>query len=150
MQRRTGLGSGALRSLAEADAYRSLACSRREAAWSIRALRDQPLPLFAAADRHAGAIGPEVSEPSVALAAAPAGREVVDDYAKSGLSLRAHPLAFLRAALSRRRVTPSAGLEQMVDGKRVRVAGLVLVRQRPGSAKGVLFITLEDEPGRPT
>ncbi|MBL8666540.1 MAG: error-prone DNA polymerase, partial [Rhodospirillales bacterium] len=147
LQRRAGLGSRALRCLADADAYRSLAPSRRAAAWAIRALREAPLPLFTAADGREGTPAAEIVEPQVALPPAPAGGEVVDDFAATGLSLRAHPLAFLRAALSRRGVLAAAGLEQAADGQRVRVAGLVLVRQRPGSAKGVLFITLEDETG---
>ena len=147
LQRRAGLGSRALRCLAEADAFGTLAPSRREATWTIRGLREAPLPLFAAADEREGAIAPEAIEPQVTLAPAPAGGEVVDDYAATGLSLRAHPLAFLRPALDRRGVTPAAGLAQRADGGRVRVAGLVLVRQRPGSAKGVLFITIEDETG---
>ena len=147
LQRRAGLGSRALRCLADADAFGALAASRREATWAIRGLREAPLPLFAAADEHEGDIAPEVIEPQVVLAPAPAGGEVVDDYAATGLSLRAHPLAFLRPALDRRGVTPAAGLAQRADGGRVRVAGLVLVRQRPGSAKGVLFITIEDETG---
>ena len=147
LQRRAGLGSRALRCLADADAYRSLAPSRRAAAWAIRALREAPLPLFTAADGREGTPAAEIVEPQVALPPAPAGGEVVDDFAATGLSLRAHPLAFLRAALNRRGVLPAAGLEQAADGQRVRVAGLVLVRQRPGSAKGVLFITLEDETG---
>lgn len=75
------------------------------------------------------------------------GREVVDDYAATGLSLKAHPISFLRAALMRRGVVRAADLASIKDGVRVRVAGLVLIRQRPGSAKGVMFITLEDETG---
>jgi error-prone DNA polymerase len=74
-----------------------------------------------------------------------AGREVVEDYRSQGLSLRRHPLAFLRGDLRERRMIPCADLRSARDGQRVTVAGLVLVRQKPGSAKGVLFITVEDE-----
>src|SRR5215204_517134 len=74
-----------------------------------------------------------------------AGREVVEDYRSKGLSLRQHPLAFLRADLTQRRMMPCSELRRARDGRRVTVAGLVLVRQKPGSAKGVMFITLEDE-----
>ena len=76
-----------------------------------------------------------------------AGREVVEDYRATQLSLRAHPLSFLRARLAARRIARCADLLDMKDGQRVEVAGLILVRQRPGSAKGVVFVTLEDETG---
>ena len=147
LRHRTRLGTGAFAHLAEADAYRSLGLGRRDAGWAIRALRDSALPLFEAADARDGGIAPEVTEPPAALKPAPAGREVVADYVALGLSLRAHPVGFLRGALSRRGAVPAAALAHGRDGGRVRVAGLVLVRQRPGSAKGVMFITLEDETG---
>ena len=86
-----------------------------------------------------------MAEPQVALEPMSAGREVVEDYRSNGLSLRQHPLAFLRADLTQRRMAPCAELRRARDGRRTTVAGLVLVRQKPGSAKGVLFITLEDE-----
>jgi error-prone DNA polymerase len=73
------------------------------------------------------------------------GAEVVEDYRATSLSLRAHPLAFLRDELARRRVLPCAALRDMKDGRWVDLAGIVLVRQKPGSARGVMFITLEDE-----
>ena len=139
LQRRTGLGVGALERLAAADAFHALGLARRDALWAIRALRDTALPLFAAAEA--------IAEPAPALKPATAGREVVEDYGSVGLSLKAHPLAFLRQALARRGVTPAAGLARLQDGQQVKVAGLVLVRQRPGSAKGVMFVTLEDETG---
>ncbi|HZH26990.1 MAG TPA: error-prone DNA polymerase [Azospirillaceae bacterium] len=145
--RRTGVPVAALERLADADAFRpSLNLDRRAALWAIRSLRDTPLPLFAAADARAQA--PEVAdEPAVALAPMLAGREVVEDYASTGLSLRRHPCAFLRGELDRMGAVPTATLARARDGRRLSVAGLILVRQRPGSAKGVLFLTLEDETG---
>jgi error-prone DNA polymerase len=147
LHRRSRIGIGALTRLAEADAFGSFGLSRREAAWAIRVLRDTVLPLFEAADTGAGQIIPEMPEPIFALKPARAGREVVDDYAALGFSLKAHPVAFLREGLDRRGALRAADLTLVKDGRRVRVAGLVLVRQRPGSAKGVMFITLEDETG---
>lgn len=147
LQRRTGLGVGALEKLAEADAYRSIGLNRRDAVWAIRKLRDEPLPLFVAADERDGKISDEVSEEEFALKPMPAGREVVEDYESTGLSLKAHPLSFLRAALSRRNVVTAEDIKSIRNGRKIKVAGIVLVRQRPGSAKGVLFITLEDETG---
>jgi error-prone DNA polymerase len=97
------------------------------------------LPLFAAAD----AAG---SEPEVALVPLTGGREVVEDYRTVQLSLREHPLAFLRGEFERRRMISCAGLARVKDGARVEVAGLVLIRQRPGKGN-VTFITLEDETG---
>jgi error-prone DNA polymerase len=89
----------------------------------------------------------DTHEPSPLLAALTAGREVVEDYRATQLSLRAHPLSFLRAELSRQGAVPCATLANLRDNARVDVAGIILVRQRPGSAKGVLFLTLEDETG---
>jgi error-prone DNA polymerase len=147
LHRRSGLGTGALARLARADAFGALGLTRRQALWEIRSLRDATLPLFVAADAREGGHRAEVDEPATRLKPAPAGREVVDDYGATGLSLKAHPVAFLRPALVRRGVTPATGLAAIRDGRRTKVAGLVLVRQRPGSAKGVMFITLEDETG---
>ncbi|HEX2136534.1 MAG TPA: error-prone DNA polymerase [Microvirga sp.] len=143
--RRAGVPVAALEHLAHADAYGSLGISRREALWAIRGLSDAPLPLFAAADAREEALRPEVVEPPVALAPMTEGREVVEDYRSKGLTLRAHPLAFLRGELKERRMITCAALKAARDGERVTVAGLVLVRQKPGSAKGVLFVTVEDE-----
>ncbi|MGL4543837.1 MAG: error-prone DNA polymerase, partial [Polymorphobacter sp.] len=143
--RGTGLGVGALARLAEADAFQALGLDRRAALWALKALRDEPLPLFAAAD--AGAPHPEAVEPVVALARLRAGAEVVEDYRAVRLSLRAHPLVFVRAELAAAGVRTCADLLATRDGRRIEIAGLVLVRQKPGSAKGVMFITLEDETG---
>ena len=146
--RRASIPQKALVQLAEADAFRpTLGLARREALWAIKALRDEPLPLFAAADAREGAAVPEIDEPPVALRPMTAGSEVVEDYGHIGLSLRQHPVAFLRADLEARRVATCAEAMQARDGRWLEAAGLVLVRQRPGSAKGVMFITIEDETG---
>jgi error-prone DNA polymerase len=113
----------------------------------VKGLGDKPLPLFAAADAREGRFGPEGDEPMVTLEPLSEGREVVEDYRTIQLSLRAHPLAFLREDLRRRGVKSAAELDQVKDGRHVEVAGVILVRQKPGSAKGVLFITIEDETG---
>ena len=143
--RRAGVPVGALERLAEADAFASLRLSRRQALWDVRALRGDPLPLFAAADARRGSLRPEIEEERVALTPMSAGGEVVEDYRSRGLTLRSHPVAFLRGDLTTSGYVPAADLGGTRDGRRVSVAGLVLVRQRPGSANGVLFITLEDE-----
>ena len=138
----------ALERLAEADAFRpSLGLARREASWAIKALRDHALPLFAAADEREGRLAPEIVEVPVGLRPMTDGREVVEDYGHAGLTLRSHPLSFLRKELARRRMVTCAEAGAARDGRRCTVAGLVLMRQKPGSAKGVMFITLEDETG---
>ena len=136
--RRSGVPLAALEKLADADAFASLGLTRRQALWQVRGLGEAPLPLFAAAEGR---------EPDVALRPMTEGREVVEDYRALQLSLRAHPLAFLRPELDRRGITRCGDLARLPDGKAVEVAGVVLIRQRPGSAKGVLFITIEDETG---
>lgn len=93
------------------------------------------------------AFSPEGLEPSVELKPMSDGREVVEDYRSLQLSLRAHPLTFLRDDLARRGIVRCADLARIKDGRHVEVAGIILVRQKPGSAKGVLFITIEDESG---
>ncbi|WP_127966218.1 error-prone DNA polymerase [Agrobacterium sp. RS6] len=146
--RRAGVPAAALVCLAEADAFLpSLSLSRREALWAIKALRDEPLPLFAAAASRENAVVDELSEPSVALRPMTDGGEVVQDYGHVGLTLREHPMSFLRRDLSRRRIVSCAEAVRVRDGTWLETAGLVLVRQRPGSAKGVIFMTLEDETG---
>ncbi|MBM3573220.1 MAG: error-prone DNA polymerase, partial [Alphaproteobacteria bacterium] len=141
--RRAGLSPAALETLARADAWRSMGLGRREALWAIKALGPAPLPLFA--DPVGGAN--EQTEPAVVLPAMMPGEQVVDDYRSLRLSLRQHPLAFLRAGLMRQGVLPARCLADIPAGGRVTVAGLVLVRQRPGTAKGIIFVTLEDETG---
>ncbi|BBC99560.1 error-prone DNA polymerase [Sphingobium sp. YG1] len=145
--RRAGVPPAAIERLADADAFHALAHDRRQALWQVKGLGDKPLPLFAAADAREGRSGPEGDEPMVTLEPLSEGREVVEDYRTIQLSLRAHPLAFLREDLRRRGVKSAAELDQVKDGRHVEVAGVILVRQKPGSAKGVLFITIEDETG---
>lgn len=134
-----------LERLAEADAFGSLGFSRRDALWTIKGLSDVPLPLFAAADERDGHFRTEVTEPDVSLVPMTEGREVVEDYRSKGLTLRHHPVAFLREELERRRMIRCSDLQRVRDGQRVTVPGLVLVRQKPGSAGGVTFMTIEDE-----
>ncbi|MEK1871947.1 MAG: error-prone DNA polymerase [Rhizobium altiplani] len=146
--RRSYVPTEALVQLAEADAFLpSLKLQRRDAIWAIKALRDEPLPLFAAAsEREARAIT-EQQEPEVALRQMTAGHNVVADYSHVGLTLRDHPIAFLRKELTARRIVTCAEAMNARDGRWLMTAGLVLVRQKPGSAKGVMFITIEDETG---
>ncbi len=139
--RRSGVPRAALEKLANADAFHALGLSRRQALWQVRGLRDAPLPLFAAADLREAA-----REPEVALNPMTEGREVVEDYRHTQLSLRAHPLTFLRPELERRGIVSCRHLERVKDGRKVEVAGIILVRQRPGSTN-VTFITIEDETG---
>jgi error-prone DNA polymerase len=137
---RSGVPAAALEKLADADAFQALGLDRRQALWKIRGLGGgKPLPLFAYADARG-------QEPEVALTPMTAGREVVEDYRAVQLSLRAHPVAFLRDELARQGIVPAAALKDMKDGAKVHVAGIVLVRQRPGKGN-VTFITLEDETG---
>jgi error-prone DNA polymerase len=137
--RRAGVPVAALEKLANADAFQCFGLTRRQAIWQVRGLGAAPLPLFAAADANS-------REPFVALTPMTLGREVVEDYRNVQLSLRAHPLAFLRPELERRGIVPCAALKQIKDGRRVQVAGIVLVRQRPGEGN-VTFVTIEDETG---
>ena len=145
---RAGVPAASLVELAQADAFQpSLSLARREALWAIKALRDEPLPLFAAASSREQRTVPEIREPGVTLRAMTAGCEVVEDYGHVGLTLRDHPVSFLRTDLRRRRIVSCRDAMQARDGQWLEAAGLVLVRQRPGSAKGVMFITIEDETG---
>jgi error-prone DNA polymerase len=146
--RRAGVPQAALVQLAEADAFRpAFGLARREALWAIKALRDEPLPLFAAASAREAEMVPEINEPAVVLRPMTAGGEVVEDYRHIGLTLRSHPISFLREDLRRRRIVSCGEAMEARDGRWLEAAGIVLVRQRPGSAKGVMFITLEDETG---
>jgi len=141
---RSGLGSAVLEKLADADAFRSLGLDRRQALWAARGLDrvgDQDdLPLFM--DPPA-----RETEPDARLAPMPLGAHVVEDYRRLSLSLKAHPASFMRARLTARGILGSDALRSVKNGERVTVAGLVLVRQRPGTASGVIFMTLEDETG---
>ncbi len=145
--RRSGVQRAAIEKLADADAFQTFGGDRRHGLWKVRGLGETPLPLFAAANRAAGLSSAESNEPGVALRTLTDGREVIEDYHMLQLSLRAHPLTFVRDELARRNVLKCADLAGIRDGRRVEVAGIILVRQKPGSAKGVLFITIEDETG---
>ncbi len=141
---RSGLSSTVLERLADADAFRSLGLDRRQALWAVRALDrvgDQDdLPLFASQPKRE-------TEPDAQLPPMPLGAHVVEDYRRLSLSLKAHPASFMRARLLARGILRSEALRSVKNGERVTVAGLVLVRQRPGTAAGVIFMTLEDETG---
>ncbi|MEQ8268362.1 MAG: error-prone DNA polymerase [Parvibaculum sp.] len=149
---RTDLGPRIIERLADADAFRSLGLDRREALWAVRGLggygggqngaMPAHLPLFAALEE-----GGFQTEEEVALPAMPMGEHVVLDYATLRLSLKAHPLSFLRKRFAARGAMPNRELREVEAGKRIVLAGLVLVRQRPGTASGVIFATLEDETG---
>jgi error-prone DNA polymerase len=140
---RSGLTPAALEALARADAFSSQGLSRRQALWAVKALGAAPLPLFAKAE----AAAPSQREPRVPLPAMPIGEEVIEDYAWLRLSLKCHPVALLRRGLTADGMLPARALGELDSGRWVKVAGLVLVRQRPGSANGIVFITLEDETG---
>jgi error-prone DNA polymerase len=145
VRRRAAVPVAALEQLADADAFLGLSLARRQALWAIRGLDHTELPLMIAA-------GPPVApaqsrEPKVKLRRMPAGGEVVADYRSVGLTLRQHPVSFVRDEIRRLGAVPCAALPDLTPGKRVTVAGIVLVRQRPGSAKGVVFATIEDETG---
>ena len=146
MWRRAAVPVAALERLAEADAFGSISLDRRGAIWAIRAMSDKPLPLFAAAD-EGRMPQPEIIEPEVLLTPMRPGRTVVEDYGSVGLTLRNHPVSFLRNDLAAQGMIHCADLAHTRDAKRVTIPGIILVRQRPGSAKGVMFITIEDETG---
>ena len=138
--RRTGLSRETLETMARGDVFHAMGLDRREALWAIRGLGDAPLPLFAAAGEEDRGVEPQVSLPDMGL-----GEQVVEDYSALRLSLRCHPLALLR---DRCKGALRAGrLSEVENSAQVSVCGLVLVRQRPGTAKGVIFMTLEDETG---
>ena len=140
---RVGVSRAVLERLAAADAFGSLGLDRRQALWRVKALPDTvALPLFLVADARETGREVKVVLPPMTLS-----EQVVDDYQTLRLSLKAHPLAFLREVFTRRGVRPTADLRGLRNGARVVVAGIVIVRQRPGSAKGVVFMTLEDETG---
>lgn len=150
---RSGLGRSVVEKLADADAFGSLGIDRREALWAVRALSEggaaEKLPLFEAiGEDGAEAASVELqNEPAFAVPRMSGGEAVVQDYRSLSLSLNAHPVAFLRADLRHSGVVPAASLTETGSGCMMSVCGLVLVRQRPGSAKGVIFMTLEDETG---
>ena len=138
MWRRCGVPLAALEKLAKADAFHGLGLDRRQALWALKGLGETPLPLFRDLDTR---------EDAVALTPLAEGRKVVEDYRATQLTLRDHPLTFLRPQLAHSGIIPCGDLAGVKDGRRVNLAGIILVRQKPGSAKGVLFITIEDETG---
>jgi error-prone DNA polymerase len=141
--RDTGLPKRALILLADADAFRSIGLDRRAALWAVRRLPDDvPLPLFEIAVARE-----QPDENARPLPLMPLPEQVVADYQTIRLSLKGHPMEFLRPMFTKERVIACEGVCHANDKKRVRCAGVVLVRQRPGSAKGVVFMTLEDETG---
>ncbi|WP_291619684.1 OB-fold nucleic acid binding domain-containing protein, partial [Bradyrhizobium sp.] len=141
--RDTGLPKRALILLADADAFRSLGLDRREALWQVRRLPDDvPLPLFEAATARE-----QPDEHAKPLPLMPRAEQVVADYQTIRLSLKGHPMEFLREMLSRERIVACKEISHENERRRVRCAGVVLVRQRPGRASGVVFMTLEDETG---
>jgi error-prone DNA polymerase len=135
-----GVSKAALEKLADADAFRSLGIDRRQALWQVTALADHPTGLFTGQPS-------ESARENVKLPEMTASEHVVQDYAATSLSLKAHPLTFLREKLSLLNIVTAQQLSTIADGAPVKVAGLVLVRQRPSTSKGVLFMTLEDETG---
>lgn len=139
--RAAGVPEAALEKLADADAFRSLGADRRMALWEVSALADRPIGLFD------GQVSETVLEETVALPPMTRGEHVVQDYISTGLSLKDHPIGLVRPALTRLRNVRVSELARCKDGDFVRLAGLITVRQRPGTAKGVLFMTLEDETG---
>lgn len=141
--RASAVKAGALKKLAQADAFGSMGLDRQAALWQIRPLRDDRLPLFDQTD------GTDEAGLDLLPRVKP-GRRVLQDYESTGLSLKAHPVSFIRKGLAEIGAAPCAELRAEAacpNGRRVKVAGLVLVRQRPGTASGVVFITLEDETG---
>ena len=169
LRRRTSLGLGALKRLAEADAYGSMSLDRQHALWEIQRLRDEKLPLFDESlntvvetrcfshySTHTGTsekstgLPPRCSGDDALLPRIPLFHQVGSDYRHTGLSLKAHPISFIRDDLDRQRVTRAADLKdesRFPNGSRATVAGVAICRQRPGTASGIVFITLEDETG---
>ncbi len=143
--RESGVRVATLRRLASADAYLSMGLDRQQAMWQIRALRDEKLPIFDQIERKRAKRGERIALPAI-----PAQRQVVHDYASVGLSLKAHPVSFLREQLDAAGVTKTEALANEAEwknGDRISVAGVTLVRQRPATASGMVFITIEDETG---
>jgi error-prone DNA polymerase len=134
-----GLPEGALEKLSDADAFRSIGKDRRNALWEV-STKDAPSALF---KNHADAVDDE----KISLPEMPLSEHVVHDYATTSLSLKGHPVGFVREELNQLRVLQATALENGKNGDQVKVAGLILVRQRPGTASGICFITLEDETG---
>ena len=136
-----GVSQAALEKLADADAFRSLGLDRRQALWEVSALHDRPVALFA------GQASESAREAQISLPGMTTGEHVIQDYISTALSLKAHPVSFVREKLQLLHVLSTKEIGAAQDGVIVKVAGLVLVRQRPGTAGGICFITIEDETG---
>ncbi|MCD0488875.1 error-prone DNA polymerase [Pedobacter sp. MC2016-14] len=136
-----GVSQSALERLADADAFRSMGLDRRQALWEIAALQDRPTVLFE------GQPSESVLETQVELPLMKTSEHVLQDYAATALSLKAHPVSFIREKLQLLRILSTKEISEAENGAKVKVAGLVLVRQRPGTAAGICFITIEDETG---
>ena len=133
-----GLSKATLKKLADADAFRSIGLDRRKALWEISASDDLPVGIFT---------GETIDEAKVSLPEMTISQHVVQDYAALSLSIKAHPVSFVREKLQQLHIVSCNELNALKNGDPIKVAGLVLVRQRPGTAKGVCFITIEDETG---
>ncbi len=135
-----GLSDAALEKLADADAFRSIGLDRRQALWQV-STKDTPKAMFT------GQPSPDEKTENVSLPTMTTAEHVVHDYATTSLSLKAHPVSFVREKLQQLHVLSTNDLKGAKDGQPVKVAGLVLVRQRPGTAGGICFMTIEDETG---
>jgi error-prone DNA polymerase len=139
--RDAGLSISALEQLADADAFRSMGLDRRQVLWEVSALNDRPTGMFTGQQPEA------IRERGIELPAMTLSEHVLQDYSTMSLSLKAHPVSFAREKLAMLQIIPNQHLADHKDGDMVKVAGLVLVRQRPGTASGIVFITIEDETG---
>ncbi len=147
MARRTGLGASAMRKLADADAFRSIGLDRREALWAVRRLPDDdPLPLFQAASSVRNGARELGVEAAANLPLMPLKEHIATDYQTTRLSLKGHPMQILRPVFAAERVLSAEAVQAQKHGRLVRTAGVVLVRQRPGTGNAI-FVTLEDETG---
>ena len=136
-----GISTATLETLADADAFRSIGLDRRQALWQVSACHDQPTGIFRGQQFNSE------EEKKVSLPEMMLSEHVVHDYASTSLSLKAHPVSFIREKLQLLHITSTAEFTHLHNGDPIKVAGLVLVRQRPGTAKGICFITIEDETG---
>ena len=136
-----GISQATIERLGDADAFGSMQLNRREALWQVTAMGDKPEALFK------GQPSESAFEPQISLPLMSDAEHVVQDYAMTGLSLKKHPVSFVREKLSLLHVRAANELDKIADGTPLKIAGLITVRQRPGTAKGVCFITIEDETG---
>jgi DNA-directed DNA polymerase III (polc) len=144
---RSGLDRSTIEKLADADAFRSIGLDRRAALWQVKALETNTAAAVPSLFPSLAKGEEWQKETPVTLPVMPVSEHVLNDYRALTFSLKAHPLSFLRRELDGLGITPNRNLADLVNGREVRIAGLVLVRQQPGSAKGVIFMTLEDETG---